>query len=203
MAKQSKFTEDPEIKAIAQVFSALKDLEADARNRVLRYVSGKFNIPTSPNVERESTSYVPSISTSSDLSATTDDELDGISPAGRKWITRNGISPSALMKIFSLGIDEIDLIAKSVPGKGKATRQKNIFLLKGMASYLGTGTARFTHEQIKEACLHYDAYDSPNFAKNLNAMSAEVSGTKDTGYTLTAKGISEATTLIKSMSGTE
>lgn len=202
MEKQTKI-DDPEITAISEVYAALKDLENDARIRVINYVSSKFNIQRSVTKTEGSVSPNPITLPVTEIESQTDDELNGISPAGRKWITRNGISPSNLMKIFSLGIDDIDLVAKSVPGKGKATRQRNIFLLKGMASYLGTGTARFTHEQIKEACLHYDAFDSPNFAKNLNAMSADVSGAKESGYTLTAKGISEATTLIKSMSGSE
>jgi len=34
-------------------------------------------------------------------------------------MTRNGLEAEKLSAIFSLGIDEIDLVAKSVPGKGK------------------------------------------------------------------------------------
>jgi hypothetical protein len=197
MAKQVKKIEDPEIIAISQVYAALKDLDTDARFRVLSYVSGKFNIPNTGSIDRDVISQIsiPPI----DAVSVADDPLEGISPAGKKWIARNGIKPSKLMSVFSLGIDEIDLISKSVPGNKKSQRMRNVFLLKGIAAYLGTGTARFTHEQIKEACLHYDAWDGANFATNFKSMLAEVSGGKDAGYILTAKGLSEATTLIKSM----
>ena len=204
MAKQIKSTEDPEIVAISEVYAALKDLDAEARTRVLNYVSGKFNIQTSVSaiIDREEYSQPKSQSLVEVVSAV-DDELEGISPAGKKWITRNGIKTSNLMSIFSLGIDDIDLVSKSVPGTKKAQRMKNVFLLKGIAAYVGTGTARFNHEQIKEACLRYDAWDQSNFAAYYKTLSADVSGGKDLGYTLTAKGISEATTLVKSMSGSE
>lgn len=199
MSKQIASIEDPEIVAISQVYSALKELDPDARTRVLSYVSGKFNISNVTNIEREVN--IPQVPMQSLETAPiiTDDELDGISPAGKKWIARNGIRPSKLMAIFSLGIDDIDLVSKSVPGSKNAQRMRNVFLLKGIAAYLGTGVARFTQEQIKEACLHYDAWDRKNFGKNFKPMSAEVSGNRESGYTLTAKGLSEATSLVKTM----
>lgn len=205
MTTQNKQEEDPEIIAISNVYSALKDLDTDARSRVLSYVSSKFNIsaPASSSVSYKEEMPAARQEQQYDASLKADDEFEGVSPAGKKWITRSGISQSKLMSIFSLGIDEIDLVSKSVPGQKKAQRLKNVFLLKGLAAYLGTGAARFTHEQVKEACLHYDAWDGPNFASIFKSMAADVSGGKDSGYTLTAKGISEATNLLKSMTGSE
>jgi hypothetical protein len=114
-------------------------------------------------------------------------------------MARNGLQADQLSRIFSLGVDEIDLIAETVPGKSKAERVYSVALLKGAAAYLGTGAARFTHEQIKEACLHYDAYDSPNFAATLKRLASEVAGSKETGYTLTARGLASATEALKKM----
>ena len=59
--------------------------------------------------------------------------------------------------------------------------------------------ARITHDEIKEACVHYDAYDSPNHAKTLKAMAPELSGSKENGYRLTAKGITAATAVLGEM----
>ena len=117
----------------------------------------------------------------------------------KKWMQRNGLSMSSLSKIFSVGEDEIDLIAKSVPGKSKKTRTHSVILLKGVAAYLGSGAARISHQQIKETCLHYDAYDSPNFAAYLKDFASEITGTKQSGYTLTARGLAAATELAKEM----
>jgi hypothetical protein len=128
-----------------------------------------------------------------------DKDAEGISPSGRKWITRNGLQVSQLAQIFSLGGDEIDLIAKKVPGNNKAKRMRSVLLLKGIAAYLGSGAARFTYQEVKEASLHYDAFDSnnPNYA--FKAAVSEVSGTKETGFTLTARGMAGAAELVKEM----
>jgi hypothetical protein len=204
MAKQLKTNEEPEIVAISDVYAALKDLDAESRGRVLSYVAAKFGIAAQQsNSFKEDTVQVSYEQPVDNIAPAAYDELEGISPIGKKWITRSGIRPAKLMSIFSLGIDEIDLVCKSVPGATKSKRMRNVFLLKGIAAYLGTGAARFTHEQVKETSLHYDAWDGPNFANIYKTMSADISGSKEIGYTLTAKGISEATALIKSISGAE
>jgi hypothetical protein len=205
MEKLTNPIEDPEINAISAVYGALKDLNSDARSRVLNYVSSKFNIttPALANNFKEETFSTLTERSHEKASYADDDDFEGISPAGKKWITRSGINPSKLMSVFSLGIDEIDVVSKSVPGGKKSQRMRNVFLLKGLSAYLGTGAARFTHEQVKETCLHYDAWDGPNFSTIFKSMSPDVSGSKESGYTLTAKGISEATTLVRSMTGEE
>jgi hypothetical protein len=114
-------------------------------------------------------------------------------------MVRNGLQAKQLSSIFSLGVDEIDLVARSVPGKRKAEKLHSILLLKGLAAYLGSGVARFTHEQLKEACLDYDAYDPSNFAAVLKRLSSEVSGDKEKGYVLTARGLTRATEMVKKM----
>jgi len=114
---------------------------------------------------------------------------------------RNGLTVEHLGRLFSLGSDEIDLVAKFVPGNSKNLRTRSVTLLKGIAAYLSTGASRITNEQIKEACLHYDAYDSPNHAKYLKGMAAELSGTKSGGFVLTARGLTAGTELIKEILG--
>src|SRR5262249_23362750 len=125
--------------------------------------------------------------------------LDGVSPVAKKWITRNGLNPHKLSAVFSLGVDDIDVVAKTVPGKSKRERLRSVFLLKGVAAYLSTGAARFTHEEVKETALHYDAFDAGNFAVHFKSLSSEVAGNKDGGYTLTARGLAAATDSVKAL----
>ena len=114
---------------------------------------------------------------------------------------RSGLSADHLSKIFSIQLDEIDLVATKVPGKSKRERVQNVFRLTAIAQYLATGAARVSYEDLKEACLHYDAYDVTNHSKNLKSLGREISGSKESGYTLTATGITGATNLIKEMTG--
>ena len=112
---------------------------------------------------------------------------------------RSDLDSKSLQSLFSLGIEEIDLVAKSVPGSSKRERTRNVLLLKGIAAYLGTGTPRITYEQLKEACLHYNAYDATNFATYLKSFTADAGGTKEAGYTLTPRGLTAGTDLVKEL----
>lgn len=199
---------DPEINAITVLYDALRLLDREAQLRVVQYVASKLGIgkelatPSSPQggdvwppdkqMQHEPEEATPS-GEASDVSSA------GINVVAQKWMTRNGLNAEQLGAIFSVGGDEIDLIAKSVPGKSKRNKMHSIILLKGIAAYLGSGAPRVSHQQIKETCLHYNAFDSPNFAKNLKEFAPEVSGSKESGYTLTARGLSAATGLAKQM----
>lgn len=197
---------DPEIAAIAAVHAALLNLDPDAQERVLAFVVAKLNVRFKSSIQEAKLLAKPRLPLNpgdfaghEEGEAEDPDDNDGISSTAKKWMTRNGLEADRLSAIFSLGIDEIDLVAKSVLGKGKKERMHNVFLLKGVASYLGTGSPRFTYDQVKEALLHYDAFDSSNFAAFFKSLAAEVSGSKESGYTLTARGLTNATALLKEM----
>lgn len=203
MAKAGQ-AKDPEIEAIAQVNAALSGLKSDVQQRVLDYVSRKLGltIPTRKDAAAEALDEedeTPEDSSRSDDNASGADteDFDGINSVAKKWIRRSGLTAEKLSALFSIGGDEIDLIAKKVPGKTKRDRMRSVFLLKGIAAYLASGAARVTYEQVKEACLHYDAFDSANFSKYLRGMAAEISGTTKSGYTLTARGMAAATDVVR------
>lgn len=55
------------------------------------------------------------------------------------------------------------------------------------------------YKQARETCQHYDAYDSGNFASHLKDFAADISGSKESGYILTPRGLTDATELLKKM----
>lgn len=199
----------PEVEAIGKVHTALAELEPEAQTRVLHYVAQMLGITPIVKVERvrdhtegaESEEQFESSRTTESIENTKGavHKIEGISPAAKKWMVRNGLSDSQLSVIFSLGVDEIDLIAKTVPGTSLKDKMRSVALLKGIAAYLGTGATRFNHEQLKEACLHYKAYDANNFSKYMKSMASEVSGNASSGYMLTTRGVASSTDVIKQM----
>src|SRR5262245_6007561 len=201
---------DQEILAITTVYAALKDLDAAAQRRVIDYVLKKLNLTldVSKREEEQPLNETPTLSPdtshagkSETYKVSAGDECASISPVAQRWMQRNGLRAEQLSAIFSLGGDEIDLVANKVPGKSSRARMRNVFLLKGVAAYLGSGAARFPHDKVKETCVHYDAYDRPNFSKNLKEFASEVSGSKESGYTLTARGLTSAASVVKEMLG--
>jgi hypothetical protein len=169
-----------ELKAVGAVYSALENLEHPVQLRVLRYAAEMLGLEFAAPSQKE----LPSNFTGSD----SEEQSTAL-----KWMRRSDLNPKSLQDFFSLGIDDIDLVAKSVPGSNKKERMRSVLLLKAIAAYLGTGAARVSYEQLKEACLHYNAYDGGNFAAYLKSFASEVGGAKESGFTLTARGLSAAT----------
>jgi hypothetical protein len=212
MAKSREATGVPEVDAIGAVYAALKDIDPTAQVRVLRYaaqmlgvildVGGEGSRSSSEDEESRRADSLPA-STAAAQDTRITHEIDGINAVALRWVRRSGLSAENLQSLFSLGIDEIDLVAKAVPGSKKKERMRSVLLLKGIAAYLGTGAARVTYEQLKEACLHYDAYDASNFASYLRSFSGDVGGTKEAGFTLTARGLTAGTNLLKEMLGSK
>jgi hypothetical protein len=197
---------DPEIEAITKVHAALKSLDAESQTRVIDYVTKKLKLAKDAHLRLETNTETEGSKTNNDAlnyrteeEETGNEDVEGISPVAKKWISRNSIPAEKLSTLFSLGVEEIDLVAKKIPGSSKREKLRNVFLLKGIAAYLGTGVARITYDQLKEAATHYNAYDAPNFAATIKTMASEASGSKEGGYTLTARGLTSATELIKEL----
>lgn len=194
---------DPEIHSIASVFGALKGLDAESQRRVLDYVREKLGLGASsdfaPNMD-EPNSRHRSVNSTASVAVSAS---EGVSPIAEKWLRRSGLSLSQLEQVFNIGAqDEIDLVASKLPSKKKAARVREVVLMKAAANYLSTGVPKVTHEVVKQTCEHYDAYDVTNFSKALKSISPEISGSKQSGYTLTARGLAAAADLIKQMAGT-
>jgi hypothetical protein len=190
---------DPEVEAIGDVVSALRRLPKDAQQRVLRYVANKLGMSVALSEMPVLQSEGSSLRGQGIVQSLTTAPAEGISPAASKWMQRSGFARRDLEEIFSIGMEQIELVATNMPGNSKRARMKNVLLLLGIATYLGTGTPRITDEQLREACQHYDAFDSANFASHLKKFGAEVGGNKENGYTLTSRGLVAATALIKGM----
>lgn len=219
---------DPELDAMVKVYAALKDLEPEAQYRVLDYIAGRLNLTRlRQNIDTQQgpdeTRRFDASDIEADLADTSgsrhdvnrgstnatphndethaDDELQGISPVAQKWMRRASLSATQLSSIFSLGVDEIDVVAKSVPGKNAKQRFRNVILLQGIASYLGSGTPKFEHKKLREAYTHYDADPAGNLTTYIKDLASDVSGSAAAGYTLTSRGLNSATDLVKQMTG--
>src|SRR5205085_1189992 len=126
--------------------------------------------------------------------------LEGISPVASKWMKRSGLDSDSVSKLFSLGIDEIDLVATKVPGGSARERLRQVMLLLGAAGYLSNGVPRIENEKLREAEKHYDADAGGNFNKYLKTWASEISGARARGdLTLTTRGLNAARDLIRQM----
>jgi len=208
--------QDMELAAMAAVYAALRPLDSEGQSRVLDYVIKRLSLKDqvslavdgsrkramqNDNISEGVAERPPAESDqgSSHISEEDPDGLEGVSPVAKKWMRRNGFSGSQLSSLFSLGVDEIDLVASSVPGRSVKEKFSNVLLLQGIASYLGSGAPRVDNNKLKQAAGHYGADPGNNQWNYMQALAAEVSGSASSGFTLTARGLNSATGLIKKL----
>lgn len=183
------------IAAIDRALSALDDVAA--RRRVLSWANDKFGnramsapaVPSPIDVPHEV-----------DGPATADDWAPSLSSPAHLWLRRNSIPvDDRLARIFSIDQPQVDLIAAEIPGQSTKARMRALFLLRGACAYLTSGEFRFSDDVVRETCRQYGAYDSSNFSMYLRSFNDEVAGSRDSGYSLTARGQRAAADLIKQM----
>src|SRR5262245_23499086 len=116
--------QDAEVEAIKVVFDALKGLEKAAQNRVLDYVMNRLELKSKSVASAAPVEVIHASpeggsagegveDTADEPEAEEEDGLEGINAVARKWMTRNGLTSTQLSNLFSLGIDDIDLVANS------------------------------------------------------------------------------------------
>jgi hypothetical protein len=217
MSEAPDFEKDPELRAMLDVFEALKSLDSEAQVRVLDYVDGRLGLrqghrrqsaPTgggTPSDMQASEEAETRVNPTRPVNGEEDDDgdsgaLEGISPVARKWMRRNDLAESQLSLLYSLGVDEIDLVARKVPGSSARERLRNVMLLQGVASYLSSGAPRVDNEKLREAAKHYDSDVGGNFNTYLKSWASEISGSRSEGnLTLTTRGLNASKDLIKEM----
>jgi hypothetical protein len=187
-----------EPEAIAAIDRALADLADDgARTRVLAWAVAKYGHAELASL-RTLRGPNPGASASGQVEREPAPMLEGVNPGASLWFKRNGIPlDERLGSIFSINQSDIDLVAPSVPGESRRARLRSVFLLRGVCALLTTGEFRFEDDVVRTTCKHYDAYDLNNFSNALKAMSSEVTGNKESGYSLTPRGQKAAADLLK------
>ncbi len=186
--------EPSETDVMSAIDQALKSLDdPEARSRVLAWVVAKHGGRTQPTVPFQASRAVHQ-------ARRAEENATELSKPAQLWLKRSGIEDDdRLAAIVSVDQSDIDVVASDIPGDSVKARMHNVFLLRGVAEYLKGGEFKFTDEQIRSTCRHYGAYDADNFSQYLKSFEGEVSGTRKTGYALTAKGQRAAVQLLRAM----
>jgi Rieske Fe-S protein len=61
---------------------------------------------------------------------------------------------------------------------------------------LQSGGTDFSEDTARQYCQHLGCYDSPNHSKYLKGFGNKITGSKDSGWKLTAPGLTAAAKLI-------
>jgi hypothetical protein len=129
-----------------------------------------------------------------------DNDYEGFSEAGRRWMAENKVSPDQLDRVFHLKADgTFDLL--NAPGTYKKEQTLNTYTLTGLGTYLANGERAFDDATARKFCVKIGCYDSANHSYTIKGnKGGEFSGDKK-GYTITNIGLKRGAELVKELAG--
>jgi len=124
----------------------------------------------------------------------------GVPDAVKPFLTANAITTEILEKVFHPTGPGAQLLASSLPGGGKAGKLASLSLLLCVKQALESGSFTCTLKDLRELAIHYDCYDSPNFAATLKANKSYYKPReKGSDVELSGPGLKKAGEVIKSL----
>jgi hypothetical protein len=110
---------------------------------------------------------------------------------------QNGIEMKMLEELFHFDSGKVDVIASVVPGKNKTQQTINAYVIQGLANFLATGSAAFDDKSARALCKNLGCIDEPNHKAIVRKIGNKITGSKETGWTLTAPGLAHGGTIVK------
>ena len=120
-----------------------------------------------------------------------------VPPLAQSWIKKIQVTQEQLEEIFHVENGKVTLILGEAIGKGKRQQTINTYILTGAAAMLATGSADFTDDVGRQNCINIGCYDAPNHGKYLKEFGNKITGSKTSGWKLTAPGLMAAAALLK------
>jgi hypothetical protein len=128
----------------------------------------------------------------------------GVPDAVKPFLTANAITTEILEKVFHPTGPGAQLLASSLPGSGKAGKLVSLSLLLCVKQALESGGFTCTLKELRELAIHYDCYDSANFAATLRANKSYYKPRdKGSDLELSGPGLKKAGEVIKSLGAGE
>ncbi len=117
------------------------------------------------------------------------------------FMMANSLTEAHLQRVYHPLGAGAQLIVSSIPGTGKSGQQVSLALLIAVRQAMATGTFICALEDLRQMCLHYNCYDSANFAATLKNNSTLFKGRKKgEDLELSAPGMKRAAEIIKKIS---
>lgn len=175
--------------AMAKIVEILAPLESEQRRRVVQAAFALLGEETATSVPGHAPGAPPAEGNS--------ETIPEVSPAAAPWLARVKITREQLEQHIHFDSGAVRVI--SLPG-GATKRIDQVFhtyLMQGLAAFLATGEASFTDKDARDLCEHFGCYDATNHAKYLKEFGNKITGTKSSGWKLTAPGLAAASELVR------
>ena len=129
-----------------------------------------------------------------DLADDDDGDNSEFNAKARTWMSRNKVTAEEIAHVFHVEGETVDVIVDTVPGKNTKAQAINAYMLTGIAEFLKTGESKFTDKVARETCKKLA---ETNHSTHMKKPGNVLSGSKESGWTVTGPGMKTAAELIK------
>lgn len=183
--------EDPARKALNAIVDALQSLESPDRKRA---VLGALHFLEEDWVPLPQVKGVAQVETDENAS-----EIGGaFSASVKQWMKKNELTPEEIENVFHFENGKVNIIA-DLPGKGKRENTIALYILFGLGTYLFTGEPKFSDSDARATCAKHSAYDPNNHSGTMAALKSELTGDKQSGWTITMPGLKKGAKIAKGL----
>jgi hypothetical protein len=180
---------DPLTAAMTKVIEVLSPLESEQRRRVIHAAFALLG---------EDAAFKSVAASSNKDSGGSDEEaIEGISKAAATWLAKTKITKEQLEQYLHIEGSEVKVIALPGNATKRIDQVLHTYLIQGVAAYVATGDASFSDKDARELCQHFGCYDQTNHAKYIKEFGNRITGSKNSGWKLTAPGLAAAGDLLK------
>lgn len=120
-------------------------------------------------------------------------------PRAQVWMKQNNVSISDLEEIFHLANGSVEVIASEAPGKSAKEKTYAAYILTGISRLLATGSPSFDDKAARALCKSLGCFDQSNHSLYLSNHGNEFTGSRESGWSLTAPGLKRGGAIVKEL----
>lgn len=185
-------TKQPRLPDIAaKIYDLLEPLDAQTRTKVLQGVLGLLGDSAVP----EGSSTPATAHMVAGLGHASSRHVTGAK--AQAWMGKHGLTDELLERVFHF--DGQCEVITAPQGKNKREQTINAYVLIGAQHLLQNDDSKFSDASAVALCKKLGCLDQANHALTRTKFGNRLTGSKDTGYTLTVPGLDQAATLIKTI----
>ena len=126
-----------------------------------------------------------------------DDGPTGMPVRAKTWANQQQLKSEDIDRVFDFSDQGVAIIAGTVPGKNDKERTHNAYALHGLGRFLATGETGFEDKDARTLCEQLGCYNSANHSAYMSDRGNILTGSKASGWRLTAPGLKHAADLVK------
>jgi hypothetical protein len=172
----------------SQVVDLLSPLESEDRQRVVR--AAMMLLGESPMVENKGTGGADPTGVGGEGGST-------IPQKALIWMKQNAVTMEQLQQAFHIDGGDAVVIAAEIPGANKKEKTLNAYVLAGISRLLSAGEPAFDDKSARALCVSSGCFDTSNHAATMKDKGNAFTGSKASGWTLTAPGLKQGADLVK------